>query len=109
MNRTGKGTTEGRALKRFWKLILTPANRLKYDNFCSRRNFGHAQLSDVEIVHRLLDLDVELKDAYNYYQCLILIVHNHDQADLDNLLAIKWTTLPFVLQKVQPTLRNHKQ
>lgn len=109
MNRTGNGTPEWRALKHFWKLILTPANKLKYDNFCSRRNFGYAQLSDVEVIHRLLDLDAKLKDAYNYYQRLILIVHNHDQADLDNLLAIKWTALPFTLQKVQRTLRNHKQ
>lgn len=104
-----RGTPEWRALKHFWKLILTPANRLKYDNFLSRRNFDYAQLSDVEVIHRLLAFDKELKEAYNYYQRLILIVHNHDRSDLNRLLAIKWTTLPFTLQKVQRTLRNHKQ
>ncbi|MBB1085207.1 transposase, partial [Limosilactobacillus fastidiosus] len=49
MNSAGKGTHQWRALKHFWKLILTPAGLLKYDNYWSRRNFGYAQLTDVEV------------------------------------------------------------
>lgn len=33
MNRAGKGTHQWRTLKHFWKLILTPACNLKYDNY----------------------------------------------------------------------------
>ncbi|WP_231120254.1 transposase [Limosilactobacillus reuteri] len=36
MNRAGAGTHKWRALKHFWKLLLTPANELKYDNYWSR-------------------------------------------------------------------------
>ena len=65
MNRAGAGTHEWRALKHFWKLLLTPANKLKYGNNCSRRNFGYAQLTDVEVIHRLLSFDNELKKLTN--------------------------------------------
>lgn len=109
MKRTGKGTHEWRALKVFWKLILTPSSRLKYDNYKSRRNFGHAQLTDVEVVHRLLSFDEELKQAYNYYQHLIDVVSTRDKDGLMTLLSVKLTVLPLALQKVQRTLRSHKQ
>ena len=39
MNRFGQTSHEGRALKLFWKLLLTPAAVLEYDNYWSRRNF----------------------------------------------------------------------
>lgn len=108
MNRAGKGTHQWRALKHFWKLILTPAGLLKYDNYWSRRNFGYAQLTDAEVVHRLLSLDDDLSQAYRYYQDLILAVSHRDQGELNQLLSQKWTTLPWPLQKVQRTLRIHK-
>ena len=54
MNQAGNGSHQWRVLKHFWKLILTPAGLLKYDNYWSRRNFGYAQLTDVEVIHRLL-------------------------------------------------------
>lgn len=109
MNRVGKGTHQWRALKRFWKLILTPSGSLKYDNYWSRRNFHYAQLTDVEVVHRLLSYDKDLKLAYRYYQNLILAISHRNQTELQNLLAIKWTLLPQPLQKVQRTLRIHKE
>lgn len=108
MNRAGKGTHQWRALKHFWKLILTPAGLLKYDNYWSRHNFGYAQLTDVEVVHRLLSFDDDLSQAYRYYQDLILAVSHRDQGELNQLLSQKWTTLPWLLQKVQRTLRSHK-
>ena len=108
MNRAGKGTHQWRALKRFWKLILTPSASLKYDNYWSRRNFHYAQLTDVEVVHRLLSYDDDLRQAYRYYQDLILAINHRDQKELNHLLAIKWTLLPQPLQKVQRTLRIHK-
>ena len=109
MNRAGAGTHKWRALKHFWKLLLTPANELKYDNYWSRRNFSYAQLTDVEVIHRLLSFDNELKRAYEYYQNLILVIAHRSKKELKNLLAIKWTQLPQALQKVQRTLRRHKQ
>lgn len=45
MNHAGKGSHEWRALKHFWKLLLTPASQLKYDNYWLRRNFGLMSLS----------------------------------------------------------------
>lgn len=101
MNQAGNGSHQWRALKHFWKLILTPAGLLKYDNYWSRRNFGYTQLTDVEVIQRLLAFNDDLKQAYRYYQDLILAI-NH-------LLAIKWTQLPQSLQKVQRTLRRHRK
>lgn len=109
MNRAGAVTHEWRALKYFWKLLLTPANELKYNNYWSRRNFSYAQLTDVEVIHRLLSFDNELKKAYEYYQDLIMAIAHRSKKELKNLLVIKWTQLPQALQKVQRTLRSHKQ
>ncbi len=109
MNRAGKGTHQWRALKHFWKLILTPANELKYDNYWCRANFGYAQLTDVEVIHRLLSFDENLQQAYRYYQDLIFAVSQRSRSRLNQLLTIKLTVLPQSLQKVQRTLRQHKK
>ena len=109
MNRAGKSSRQWRALKHFWKLLLTPSALLKYDNFWRRRNFGYAQLTDIEVIHRLLAFDDELKQAYQYYQGLILAVNHRSKSALNQLLAIKWTALPQAFQKVQRTLRTHRQ
>ena len=58
-------------------------------------------MTDVEVIQRLLAFNDDLKQAYRYYQDLILAI-NH-------LLAIKWTQLPQSLQKVQRTLRRHRK
>ncbi len=109
MNRAGKGTRRWRTLKHFGKLLLTPSTLLQYDNFWARRNFGYAQLTDIEVIHRLLDFDDELKQAYQYYQSLILAVNHRSKSAFNQLLAIKWTVLPQAFQKVQRTLRTHRQ
>lgn len=107
MNQAGNGSHQWRALKHFWKLILTPAGLLKYDNYWSRRNFGYTQLTDVEVIQRLLAFNDDLKQAYRYYQDLILAINHRSEDELNHLLAIKWTQLPQSLQKVQRTLRRH--
>ena len=83
MNKAGKGTHQWRAPKHFWKLILTPARQLRYDNYWSRRNFSYTQLTDVEVIHRLLAFDRDLSQAYNYYQSLILAVSHRDRGDVE--------------------------
>lgn len=88
-------------MKHFWKLLLTPASKLRYDNYWSRRNFSYAQLTDTEVIHRLLDFDDNLKQAYRYYQDLEVAISQQDKEGLDQLLSIKWTHLPQALQKVQ--------
>lgn len=40
---------------------------------------------------------------------LILAVNHRSKAALNQLLAIKWTALPQAFQKVQRTLRTHRQ
>ena len=109
MNRFGKGTHQWRALKHFWKLILTPVSKLKYDNYWSRANFGHAQLTDVEVIHRLLDFDEDLKQAYLYYQDLIYAINQRSRTRLRKILETKLTQFPSSLQRVQRTLRLHKE
>lgn len=109
MNQAGNGSHQWRALKHFWKLILTPAELLKYDNYWSRRNFGYTQLTDVEVIQRLLAFNDDLKQAYRYYQDLILAINHRSKDELNHLLAIKWTQLPQSLQKVQRTLRRHRK
>ncbi len=107
MNQADNGSHQWRALKHFWKLILTPAGLLKYDNYWSRRNFGYTQLTDVEVIQHLAFND-DLK-AYRYYQDLILAINHRSKDELNHLLAIKWTQLPQSLQKVQRTLRRHRK
>lgn len=109
MNRAGKGTHQCRALKHFWKLILTPSGKLRYDNYWCRANFGYAQLTDVEVIHRLLSFDENLQQAYRYYQDLIFAVSQRSRSRLNQLLTTKLTVLPQPLQKVQRTLRQHKK
>ena len=109
MNQAGNGSHQWLALKHFWKLILTPAGLLKYDNYWSRRNFGYTQLTDVEVIQRLLAFNDDLKQAYRYYQDLILAINHRSKDELNHLLAIKWTQLPQSLQKVQRTLRRHRK
>ncbi|WP_367333526.1 ISL3 family transposase [Limosilactobacillus sp.] len=109
MNQADNGSHQWRALKHFWKLILTPAGLLKYDNYWSRRNFGYTQLTDVEVIQRLLAFNDDLKQAYRYYQDLILAINHRSKDELNHLLAIKWTQLPQSLQKVQRTLRRHRK
>ncbi|NRO37490.1 ISL3 family transposase [Lactobacillus helveticus] len=109
MNQAGNGSHQWQALKHFWKLILTPAGLLKYDNYWSRRNFGYTQLTDVEVIQRLLAFNDDLKQAYRYYQDLILAINHRSKDELNHLLAIKWTQLPQSLQKVQRTLRRHRK
>lgn len=108
MNQAGKGSHQWRALKHFWKLLLTPESALKYNNYWSRRNFNYAQLTDVEVVERLLDFDPDLRQAHQYYQSLISAINQRSKKQLQELLALKWTSLPQAFQKVQRTLRQHK-
>lgn len=83
MNQAGNGSHQWWALKHFWKLILTPAGVLKYDNYWSRRNFGYTQfqLTDVEVIQRLLAFNDDLKQAYRYYQDLILAINHRSKDD----------------------------
>ena len=94
MNRAGAGTHKWRALKHFWKLLLTPANELKYDNYWSRRNFSYAQLTDVEVIHRLLSFDNELKRAYEYYQNLILVIAHRSKKELKTYSRLNGRSFP---------------
>ncbi len=50
----------------------------------------------------------ELRIAYNYYQTLVDAVDHENQGELQSLLQRKLTSLPFKLQKVQRTLRQHQ-
>lgn len=104
----GSDSHEWRALKHYWKLLVTQSENLKYDNYWSRRNFAYSQLTDVKVIHRLLSFDNQLKQAYEYYQELLLTVYSTNKRRLKLLLQIKLTTLPKPLQKVQRTLRRHK-
>lgn len=57
----GSDSHEWRALKHYWKLLVTQSENLKYDNYWSRRNFAYSQLTDVKVIHRLLSFDNQLK------------------------------------------------
>lgn len=61
------------------------------------------------MINRLLAFDDALKEAYHYYQGLILAVAHCSKAQFNHLLAIKWAHPPQHLQKFQRTLRTHKQ
>lgn len=81
-----KHASEG-ILKHFWRLILAPASNLKHVNYWRRANFGYTRLTDIEAIHRLLDFDENLAQAYRYYLALVLAL----------------------CKEVQWTLRQHKK
>ena len=108
MNHYGPGTHEYRALKRFWKLLLQKLSLLDNVHYQPRRNFRGAWLTNSEVVDRLLAMSEELRVAYDYYQTLVDAVDHENQGELQALLQRKLTSLPFKLQKVQRTLRQHQ-
>lgn len=108
MNHYGPGTHEYRALKRFWKLLLQKLSLLDNVHYQPRRNFRGAWLTNSEVVDRLLAMSKELRVAYDYYQTLVDAVDHERQGELQALLQRKLTSLPFKLQKVQRTLRQHQ-
>jgi transposase len=76
-----------------------------------RRNFKNLQLTDDKVVNRLISLSNELRAAYNFYQDLILIIHNQSSERLKSLL---WpeddknsTILPQEMDAAIKTLRKH--
>ena len=67
---------EYRQLNRFWKLIMKPESDKNRSDWYKRHNFKNLELTDDEVVNRLLPLSDELHAANNLYQDLIFIIHN---------------------------------
>lgn len=107
MKEYGPNTHEYRALKHYWKLLMTKEGQLDYLHYYSRRNFRHAWLSNQEVVDRLLNFSPELRAAYNYYQQLITAIDQRSQTLLNQL--IKQHHLPTVMRRVRGTLVKHHQ
>lgn len=109
MNHYGHETHEYRVLKRFWKLLLQKVSSLDNVHHRPRRNFRGAWLSNSEVVDRLLAMSSELQNAYDYYQTLVDAVNHGQVVELTALLKRKLTSLPRQFQKVQRTLRQHRE
>ena len=107
MKEYGANTHEYRALKHYWKLLMTKEGQLDYLHYYSRRNFYHACLSNQDVVERLLNFSLELRAAYEYYQDLIAAISHRSQTLLDQL--IKRNNLPNVMRRVKRTLAKHRQ
>ena len=107
MKEYGANTHEYRALKHYWKLLMTKEGQLDYLHYYSRRNFYHACLSNQDVVERLLNFSPELRAAYEYYQDLIAAISHRSQTLLDQL--IKRNNLPNVIRRVKRTLAKHRQ
>jgi len=52
-----------RALKRYWKLLLVPADQLNYEYFHKWTNFAYP-IAATDVVHALLSISPELKKTY---------------------------------------------
>ena len=105
------GSPEYRQLNRFWKLIMKSESDLNRSDRYKRCNFKNLQLTDDEVVNRLLSLSEELRAAYNFYQNLIFIIHNQSSERLKTLL---WqeddknsAILPQEMDAAIKTLRKH--
>lgn len=77
--------------------------------FYQRRDLHYAYLSDSELIDRMTALDDDLKQAYEYYQTLLEVLKDRNEALLDELLQVNRNHLPQELQKAHNTLRNHKK
>ncbi|WP_250856701.1 transposase, partial [Enterococcus faecalis] len=65
------------ALKRYWKLLLTPANHLNYEAFRKWTNFPYPATA-TDVVDALLDIDPELKQTYDVMNWLRETIKNRD-------------------------------
>nr|WP_268226892.1 ISL3 family transposase [Ligilactobacillus salitolerans] len=106
MKQYGAKSHEGRALKRFWKLLVKDSNKVDYQEHKTRINFQRRPLTDSEVVDRLLKMSPELAQAYKYYQDLLLAVNRKDAVLLEELLNSP-QKLPEVMKKVNKTLLKH--
>ena len=80
---------EFRALKRYWKLLLVPAEQLDFESYHKWTNFPY-WMSATEVVDQLLSLDSELKQTY---QLLNQIRTAIQQRDWNNYNAAFWRPL----------------
>ncbi|WP_143443235.1 ISL3 family transposase, partial [Lentilactobacillus parakefiri] len=63
MKTLATSSREYRALKRYWKLLLTPASHLNYEVFRKWTNFSYLATA-TDVVDALLGIDPELKQTY---------------------------------------------
>lgn len=67
-----------RQLKSLWGLLLKPREKLNNTAYKSRRNYDNSQLTETEVVDRLLMISDELKQSYVFFQELLEHLRNKD-------------------------------
>ncbi|MHC9533472.1 ISL3 family transposase [Dellaglioa sp. L3N] len=77
-----------KALKRYWKLLLKPAENLDYKNFKKWTYFPYLT-TEIDIIDHLLSLNPELKKAYELMNQIRSALHLKDWKSYDS--AIKNT------------------
>ena len=105
----GLKSHEGRALKRYWKLLMKDSTELDFMHFNRRPNFKHSLLCDEDVVNRLLEMDEELKDVYNYYQEVLYALRSKDAERFSDIINQKLSTIPSRMRNAHRTLRKHKE
>jgi transposase len=94
-----------RALKRYWKLLLQPAEDVDYTNYHKWTNFSHL-LCAKDVVDQLLSIDPELKATYQVLNSLRYAIKINDW---NNYNAAFWHTdgISLEMQQALETLREH--
>jgi len=105
MKNLPSSSREYRALKRYWKLLLQPAENVDYTHFHKWTNFSH-MLCAQDVVDQLLRIDPELKATY---QALNNLRHAIKTNNWNNYNATFWRTdgISAEMQLTLETLKEH--
>ena len=96
---------EYHALKRYWKLLLTPNEHLDFEHFHKWTNFPY-WMTATDVVHQLLALDPELRRTYQVLNQIRTAIH---RKDWPNYNAVFWncTGCSEEMQHTLETLKAH--
>lgn len=105
MKQLNKTSRDYRALKRYWKLLLMPTEKLNFEHFHKWTNFPY-WMAATDVVHKLLTLDPELKRTYEVLNQIRTAIQNRDWA---NYNAAFWQTTGCSeeMQATIQTLQEH--
>lgn len=77
MKQFGSSSREFHALKRYWKLLLVPAEQLNFTDLHKWTNFPYS-LTATDVVESLLSLDLKFRKTYEVLNHIRTAIHRKD-------------------------------
>lgn len=98
-----------RQLKSLWKLLLKPEDNLDTFDYSTKwRNFDYSQLSEADVLRRLLTISDELKIGYEYFQNLLRCFKDKDREGFYELLNNMSNSIPNEIAQVKKAFKKYE-